>query len=76
MKFFFEVGRLDEMSDRNNNGIIDAIDDTRDLIKELQNKGYSANNDIEYLELADGKHDVNTWSKAFPAFLIWGWHKN
>ena len=76
MKFFFEVGRLDETSDRNNNGIIDAIDDTRDLINELQSKGYSANKDIEYLELPDGKHDVNTWSKAFPAFLIWGWRKN
>ncbi|MDA3614313.1 alpha/beta hydrolase [Polluticaenibacter yanchengensis] len=76
MKFYFEVGRLDETSDRNNNGVIDAIDDTRDMIMELKNKGYSPGKDIEYLELPDGKHDVNTWAKAFPAFLVWGWHKN
>ena len=31
-KFFFQAGKLDEVSDRNNNGIIDSIDDTIDLI--------------------------------------------
>src|SRR5690606_20566673 len=32
LKFFFECGTRDEMCDRNGNGIIDAIDDTLDLI--------------------------------------------
>lgn len=72
LKFFFEVGTLDEFADRNENGVIDSIDDTVSLIEELTTKGYDAVN-ITYLELKDGKHDVPTWAKAFPAFLKWGW---
>ncbi len=73
LKFFFEVGTMDETADRNNNGIIDAIDDTVDLIDELVQKGYDENKDICYLELADGKHDVPTWARSFPVFLKWAW---
>ncbi len=72
MQFFIECGTLDETADRNNNGIIDSIDDALDLIVELKSKGYT-NEHIEYVELVDGKHDVSTWAKAFPAFLEWGW---
>ena len=56
LKFFFECGALDEKADRNNNGVIDAIDDTLDLIKELKKKGYTKN-EIKYLQLVDGKHE-------------------
>lgn len=76
LQFFFEVGTQDETADRNNNGIIDAIDDTVSLIDELEKKGYNKATDIEYVELADGKHDVPTWAKAFPGFLTWGWGIN
>ncbi|MBV9960768.1 MAG: esterase [Parafilimonas sp.] len=75
LKFFFECGILDEKADRNNNGVIDAIDDTLDLIKELKKKGYN-DASIKYTELADGKHDVPTWAKAFPEFLKWCWGKD
>ncbi len=74
MKFFFECGALDETADRNNNGVIDSIDDTLDLIVELRAKGYTDQH-IKYLELQDGTHDITTWSKAFPDFLKWGWSK-
>jgi len=73
LKFFFQCGNMDETKDRNNNGIIDSIDDTLDLIKELEQKGYDRNSDIEYLEMPDGKHDVPTWGRALPEFLKWGW---
>ncbi len=73
LKFFFETGTLDETDDRNNNGIIDSIDDTLALMEELEKKGYREDADIKYLELADGKHDVATWAKAMPCFLKWGW---
>lgn len=73
LKFFFETGTMDETEDRNNNGIIDSIDDTLGLIEELERKGYHRLNDIRYLELEDGKHDVATWAKAMPCFLQWGW---
>ncbi|MBK8521401.1 MAG: esterase [Chitinophagaceae bacterium] len=73
LKFFFEVGTQDETADRNNNGIIDSIDDTLGLIDILGNKGYKENEHIRYLQLNDGRHDVPTWAKAFPDFLKWGW---
>ena len=75
LKFFFEVGTQDETADRNNNGVIDSIDDTVAVIETLALKGYDVTKDIEYLELTDGHHDVATWAKAFPAFLEWGWRK-
>ncbi len=75
LKFFFEVGTQDEMADRNNNGVIDSIDDAVSLLEELRKKGYKED-DIEYLEIKDGKHDVPTWAKAFPSFLEWGWGRS
>lgn len=72
LRFFFETGTLDEVADRNHNGIIDSIDDTISLIEELKRKGYP-NENIAYLELKDGRHDVDTWGRAFPYFLKWVW---
>lgn len=73
LKFFFEVGTLDEVADRNNNGVIDSIDDTLSLVEELVKKGYSRERDIKFVELKDGRHDVPTWARALPGFLKWGW---
>ncbi len=72
LRFFIQCGGLDEAADRNNNGVIDSIDDALDLIVELKAKGYTDEH-IQYLELPEGKHDVPTWAEAFPAFLKWGW---
>lgn len=73
LRFFFQSGNMDETNDRNNNGIIDSIDDTLDLIRELVAKGYDRDRDIHYLELPQGRHDVATWGVAMPEFLRWGW---
>jgi enterochelin esterase-like enzyme len=75
LKFFFENGTLDETADRNNNGVIDAIDDTMTLIDELVLIGYYRQKDIRYLEIEGGGHNIDTWAKAFPDFLKWGWGK-
>jgi enterochelin esterase-like enzyme len=75
LKFFFECGTEDEQEDRNSNGIIDSIDDTQDLIRELVAKGYDRAGDIRYLEIEGGRHDVPTWARAMPEFLQWGWGK-
>lgn len=71
LRFFFQCGNKDEKNDRNHNGIIDSIDDTLDLIRELQIKGYEMNRDIRYLELPDGSHDIPTWAVGMRAFLQW-----
>ena len=73
LKFYFTTGSLDEKMDRNNNGIIDSIDDTLGLIEELEKKGYKNESDIHYINYEDGKHDVKTWGRAMPAFLKWWW---
>ena len=73
LRFYFTTGSLDEKADRNNNGIIDSIDDTLALIDELQKLGYNTEYDIHYMNYDDGKHDIPTWGRAMPAFLLWGW---
>lgn len=71
LKFWFEAGTEDETSDRNNNGIIDAIEDTTDLIDELVKKGYQRTTDVRYVEVEGGKHNQETWSAVMPDFLTW-----
>ena len=70
MKFWFQAGTKDEECDRNNNGVIDAIDDTLDLIHVLKAKGYT-DRDIHYSEIEGGEHNFHTWSQVFPEFLDW-----
>lgn len=71
LKFWMQTGTKDETSDRNKNGIIDAIDDTIDLIKELETKGYTRPTDIQYVEVVGGSHNTETWGKAMGKFLCW-----
>ena len=71
LKFWFQTGTLDEKADRNKNGIIDSIDDTIDLIRELEAKGYKRPDDIRYMEVVGGRHDTATWAAAMPHFLSW-----
>lgn len=73
-KFYFTTGSLDETNDRNNNGVIDSIDDTLALIAELKTLGYT-DKDICYINFEDGKHDVPTWGRAMPHFLAWAFKK-
>jgi enterochelin esterase-like enzyme len=75
LKFFLTTGSLDETEDRNNNGIIDSIDDTLALINDLEKLGYQKGKDIVYINYEDGRHDVATWARAMPEFLKWGWEK-
>ncbi len=75
LKFWLQTGTKDEAADRNNNGIIDSIDDTIDLIKELEAKGYKRPEDINYVEVVGGSHDAATWTKVMPKFLCWAFGK-
>ncbi len=71
LRFWFETGTDDETSDRNNNGIIDSIEDTTDLIAELVKKGYRRDTDIRYVEVPGGQHNQETWRAVMPDFLTW-----
>lgn len=70
LKFWLQTGTEDEKEDRNNNGVIDAIDDTLDIIRALRALGYEQD-DIHYVEVGGGKHHPSTWGLVLPDFLKW-----
>ena len=70
LRLWFQAGTKDETSDRNKNGVIDAIDDTLFLIKILKNLGYT-DEEVTYLEIPEGRHEPATWAVAMPDFLRW-----
>lgn len=74
LEFWFQTGTDDEKRDRNKNGVIDSIDDTLDLIRELKALGYT-DEDIVYEEVKKGQHNFHTWSRIFPDFLQWAFPK-
>ncbi len=71
LKFWLQTGTLDEVNDRNHNGIIDSIEDTLDLATTLHFKGYSWDDDINYIQVEGGEHNQQTWSQIMPQFLEW-----
>lgn len=71
LRFWLQCGTEDETADRNNNGLIDSIEDTLDVIRELKHIGYTYPGNITYLQLEGGKHDLPTWGGVFPEFLVW-----
>ncbi len=71
LKFWLQTGTNDEKADRNQNGIIDSIDDTLDIVSSLEKKGYEYGKDIIYFEVEGGEHNFTTWSQVMPEFLKW-----
>lgn len=69
-RLFFEAGTRDEISDRDGDGIIDAIQDTQELIDDLRAAGCTADQ-ITYVEVPGGRHDFETWARVLPVFLEW-----
>lgn len=68
LRFWFSAGHLEGDSDRNGDGVIDMVQDARDMVALLQGQGYA---DIVLLELPEGSHDKLTWSQILPDFLAW-----
>ena len=75
-QYWFYAGAKEETSDRDKDGIIDVIDDTKDLIALLENKNAVPDQDIQYTELPDGQHDYPYWSRELPHFLLWAFGKH
>ena len=71
LKYWMYAGLQEEKSDRDKDGIIDVVDDTKDLLQIIENKKICATSDITYVESAVGRHDYASWSKALPGFLLW-----
>ncbi|HTP07877.1 MAG TPA: alpha/beta hydrolase-fold protein [Anaerolineae bacterium] len=71
LRLWFEAGTLDEKEDRDNNGVIDAIQDTTELMDELERKGFRRGLDMIYVQVEGGEHHQRTWGFALPYFLRW-----
>lgn len=70
---WLQVGTRDERDDRDGDGIIDAIADTRAVRDALLHVGYNPNEDVALLEIANGRHRYETWRELLPDFLIWAY---
>jgi predicted alpha/beta superfamily hydrolase len=70
LRLWFEAATQDEASDRDGNGVIDAIQDTLELIAELKVLGFTRD-EVVYVEAPGGRHNYDTWVQLFPHFLRW-----
>jgi len=71
LRLWFEAGTQDETDDRDGNGVIDAIQDTTELMTGLEQRGLRRDTDLRYVEMAGGQHNEATWARALPGFLEW-----
>lgn len=71
IRAWFMAGTEDETADRNQNGVIDAIDDTLQVLELLEERGYRRGPDITYVEVEGGRHEPATWAEVLPRFLTW-----
>ena len=69
LRFWFQAGTADEKDDRDNNGVIDAIQDTTELMDELTLKGFVREVDMTYVQVEGGEHNPVTWAGVFDQFL-------
>ncbi len=75
LKYWMYAGLQEEKSDRDKDGVIDVVDDTKDLLQIIENKKVCPPGDIVYVESLNGQHDYASWSKALPKFLLWAFGK-
>jgi enterochelin esterase-like enzyme len=75
LKYWFYAGAKEENDDRDKDGVIDVVDDTKDLIELIKSKNVCPPADIVYKESPDGLHDAASWSKIMPDFLVWAFGK-
>ncbi len=75
LKYWFYAGNKEEAGDRDKDGIIDVVDDTKDLVEVIKSKNICLPEDISIIENENGRHDYTSWSKQLPTFLIWSFGK-
>jgi len=71
LRLWFQAGTDDEKDDRDNNGVIDAIQDTTELMDELARKGFRRGIDMVYTQVEGGEHNQATWGLILSDFLRW-----
>jgi enterochelin esterase-like enzyme len=75
LKYWFCAGEEEETGDRDKDGIIDVVDDSRDLVELIRNKNICLPEDVRWKRDANGRHDYQSWSRQLPDFLTWAFGK-
>lgn len=80
-RWWIAAGEREETDDRDNDGLVDAVDDARDVAIALRQAGAEANFDwarnpdrraqVAFAVVAGGEHNQATWKRMLPAFLRW-----
>jgi predicted alpha/beta superfamily hydrolase len=80
-RWWIAAGEREETDDRDGDGLVDAVDDARDVAIALGKAGARANLDwtrnperdaqVAFAAVAAGEHDQATWKRMLPAFLRW-----
>ena len=68
LRAYLAVGTAEETDDRDGDGVIDVLDDARDLAAQLDALG---DNTVEVVELEGGQHRQPSWAAMLPGFLRW-----
>lgn len=69
-RFWLMAGDAEETSDRDNDGIIDVVDDTLDVLAGLKSKGYPENL-LSYRLVPGGRHHESTWAAHLGDAIRW-----
>lgn len=75
LQYWFYDGGKEETGDRDKDGIIDVIDDTKDLVEIIKSKNVCLPEDIQYTEDPNGQHNYTSWSNHLPQFLRWAFSR-
>lgn len=80
-RWWIAAGDREETDDRDGDGLIDAVDDARDVAIALRDAGARANLEwsrhperdapVAFAVVAGGEHNQATWKRMLPAFLRW-----
>jgi len=71
LRLWFSVGTREETDDRDGNGVIDAVQDTTELIDELERHGCRRGENVGYVSVEGAEHNEAAWARALPGFLEW-----
>ncbi len=73
--WFYTTEKGDKKIGLNKNGIVDVVEDTKDLVELIKSKNVCMPEDVVYIEEAEEAEYHSSWSHQLPAFLLWAFGK-
>lgn len=70
-RFWIDSGLIEENDDRDGDGLIDVVDDSRDVRDRLLALGHDFGTTLGGLEAPDGGHNEDSWAARFDSVLLY-----